>query len=270
MARQPRTPETRAAGRARGSVKRALRKQAAGILGYSHLQTLFALAARRLGVAFTGRKGEGYRILAQFVDAAPETLVVLDSKQPSSTAPAAQRFSCSVDPVSDAFLDTYAWRRLRMRVLRACGARCQCCGATAKDGVRIHVDHIKPRRKYPELALEESNLQVLCEVCNHGKGNWDETDWREQAFSNRPQVVAADVTDPPANDDPVIAGAPRCTRCRRKSVSARWRMYSNGDVHLVWWCCGRQVSGSCLPPRYADRFGAGDRPSLRPIFGTVQ
>jgi len=22
---------------------------------------------------------------------------------------------------------------------------------------------------------------VLCEVCNHGKGNWDETDWRPEA-----------------------------------------------------------------------------------------
>ncbi len=43
----------------------------------------------------------------------------------------------------------------------------------------MHVDHIKPRRKYPELALSRSNLQVLCNLCNHGKGNWDETDWRE-------------------------------------------------------------------------------------------
>jgi 5-methylcytosine-specific restriction endonuclease McrA len=44
--------------------------------------------------------------------------------------------------------------------------------------VVINVDHIKPRRKYPELALTESNLQVLCGTCNHGKGSWDETDWR--------------------------------------------------------------------------------------------
>jgi 5-methylcytosine-specific restriction endonuclease McrA len=42
----------------------------------------------------------------------------------------------------------------------------------------MHVDHIKPRSKYPHLALRESNLQVLCEACNLGKGNWDETDWR--------------------------------------------------------------------------------------------
>lgn len=83
------------------------------------------------------------------------------------------------DVNSDAFLLSYEWRSLRMLVLTKWGPRCQCCGATPKDGVRIHVDHIKPRRLFPELALVESNLQVLCEACNHGKGNWDQTDWRQ-------------------------------------------------------------------------------------------
>ena len=83
------------------------------------------------------------------------------------------------DPASEEFLKTYEWRRVRMEVLKKYGARCQCCGASSKDGVVIHVDHIKPRRLFPELALDIANLQVLCEVCNHGKGNWDATDWRE-------------------------------------------------------------------------------------------
>ncbi len=65
-----------------------------------------------------------------------------------------------------------------MEALKRHGARCQCCGATPADGVRMHVDHIKPRRLFPQLALEVENLQVLCELCNHGKGNWDTTDWR--------------------------------------------------------------------------------------------
>ena len=57
-------------------------------------------------------------------------------------------------------------------------ARCQCCGNSPKTGAVLNVDHIKPRKKYPELALDINNLQILCEECNHGKGNWDETDWR--------------------------------------------------------------------------------------------
>lgn len=83
------------------------------------------------------------------------------------------------DVNSDEFLASYEWRKLRMKVLEKFGARCQCCGRSRADGISIHVDHIKPRRKYPELALEFDNLQVLCNECNHGKGNWSETDWRD-------------------------------------------------------------------------------------------
>lgn len=79
---------------------------------------------------------------------------------------------------SDNFLKTFEWRRARMLALKTHGARCQCCGATPAHGARMNVDHIKPRRLFPELALKQSNLQVLCEACNHGKGNWDQTDWR--------------------------------------------------------------------------------------------
>lgn len=80
----------------------------------------------------------------------------------------------------DEFLLTYEWRRLRMEVLKERGRRCECCGIvpSAENGAVVNVDHVKPRKLHPELALEKSNLQVLCDACNHGKGNWDETDWR--------------------------------------------------------------------------------------------
>lgn len=83
-----------------------------------------------------------------------------------------------INPNTDAFLESYEWRRVRMEALKRDGARCQCCGATPQDGLRMHVDHIKPRKMFPTLALDLDNLQVLCEICNHGKGNWDTTDWR--------------------------------------------------------------------------------------------
>lgn len=72
------------------------------------------------------------------------------------------------------FFFTREWNELRYRALVRSGGRCECCGA----GKTLHVDHIKPRSKYPELALELANLQVLCGNCNLGKGAWDETDWR--------------------------------------------------------------------------------------------
>ena len=83
-----------------------------------------------------------------------------------------------VRPSSPEFLQTFAWRKLRMQVLKHYGRRCMCCGATPDTGAVIHVDHIKPRKLFPQLALDFDNLQVLCGDCNHGKGNWDRTDWR--------------------------------------------------------------------------------------------
>lgn len=79
---------------------------------------------------------------------------------------------------SKEFLSSFDWRRLRMEALKTYGARCQCCGASPSTGSVMHVDHIKPRKTHPDLALDINNLQILCEECNHGKGNWDSTDWR--------------------------------------------------------------------------------------------
>lgn len=78
-----------------------------------------------------------------------------------------------------AFYSTPEWRELRYLVLKRDGGRCQLCGRSAADGSVMNVDHIKPRHKYPHLAMDESNLQVLCATCNAGKGGRDETDWRE-------------------------------------------------------------------------------------------
>lgn len=83
-----------------------------------------------------------------------------------------------VDVATKDFLQTYEWRRVRMLAIKKYGPVCQCCGASPKTGAVMNVDHIKPRRIFPELALDVDNLQVLCNECNHGKGNWDMTDWR--------------------------------------------------------------------------------------------
>lgn len=77
----------------------------------------------------------------------------------------------------DQFFRSLAWLELRYKVLKHYGARCMCCGHTGRTRT-LQVDHIKPRIKFPELALEFSNLQVLCKQCNQGKGFKDQTDWR--------------------------------------------------------------------------------------------
>jgi len=88
------------------------------------------------------------------------------------------RYIASLNVTGDAFLSSYEWRKIRLVILKKYGRKCQCCGATPASGAIMNVDHIKPRKIYPELALTESNLQILCHECNHGKGNWDMTDFR--------------------------------------------------------------------------------------------
>ncbi|MBP6194309.1 MAG: HNH endonuclease [Methyloversatilis sp.] len=63
---------------------------------------------------------------------------------------------------------------------RATGWKCQGCGKMIYDRRQAHVDHIKPKSKYPHLAYLRSNLQILCARCNSHKGAYDGDDWREE------------------------------------------------------------------------------------------
>lgn|SRR5574343_418649 len=76
------------------------------------------------------------------------------------------------------FYDSWEWKKIRYEVLNKYGAKCMMCGAT-KETTKICVDHIKPISLYWDLRLDFNNLQVLCDDCNKGKSNIDETDFRK-------------------------------------------------------------------------------------------
>lgn len=79
---------------------------------------------------------------------------------------------------SDKFFASREWKELRYKVLTRYGQVCMLCGDRPPDCV-IHVDHIKPRLKFPHLELDEDNLQVLCGDCNMGKSYKYQDDFRE-------------------------------------------------------------------------------------------
>jgi 5-methylcytosine-specific restriction endonuclease McrA len=66
------------------------------------------------------------------------------------------------------FYKTREWRELRWQVLKEEKPECAKCGSTKKP---FHVDHIRPRSKFPHLELKRENMQVLCEDCNIGKSD---------------------------------------------------------------------------------------------------
>lgn len=90
-------------------------------------------------------------------------------------------FEALVEPkmfIPESFYRSPEWQSLRYRALEFYGGKCQACGRTALSGTTIHVDHIKPKFRFPELALKFDNLQVLCADCNLGKRADYITDWR--------------------------------------------------------------------------------------------
>lgn len=106
------------------------------------------------------------------------TIDHLEKSQSETKKPA---HSSLEDPTN--FYYSPEWRALRYRVFKTYGRVCALCRTT--EG-QMHVDHIKPRSLFPELALVFENLQVLCRDCNLGKSNRDETDWRAQELSRCP------------------------------------------------------------------------------------
>jgi len=97
--------------------------------------------------------------------------------------------------IGDEFLKSFEWKEVRGKALDRHGSFCMRCGRCRMDKddagepVKITVDHVKPRRHFPELALDVGNLQVLCGDCNIAKGSWDHTDWRGK-FVDRDEVHA--------------------------------------------------------------------------------
>ena len=76
------------------------------------------------------------------------------------------------------FYKSHLWRAVRYAAFEKNGNNCKCCGRGRADGLIMHVDHIKPKSTFPDLALDVDNLQILCEECNLGKSNLYDTDWR--------------------------------------------------------------------------------------------
>jgi 5-methylcytosine-specific restriction endonuclease McrA len=118
--------------------------------------------------------------VTQFLKRCPDSQAAAPVRSPDATPkPDAHNPRAHGTPTrSGGFYATAEWKRLRYLVLKERGARCECCGATPADGATMRVDHIKPVSRAWDRRLDPTNLQVLCNDCNWGKGGWDETDWR--------------------------------------------------------------------------------------------
>jgi 5-methylcytosine-specific restriction endonuclease McrA len=93
-------------------------------------------------------------------------------------APKPKKVKKARKPKQPKFYRSPEWKQLRYMILVQRGARCECCGASAKDGAKMNVDHVEPISKAWERRLDPTNLQILCGSCNQGKGGRSD-DWRD-------------------------------------------------------------------------------------------
>ena len=86
---------------------------------------------------------------------------------------------------ADPFYASSAWRNVRKIVLTRDHAFCAICRQNAP---RMQVDHIKPRKQYPELALDLNNLRTLCPSCHSRAAT---SLGRSENYKERP-IIGAD------------------------------------------------------------------------------
>lgn len=66
---------------------------------------------------------------------------------------------------SDPFYTSPEWRRVRRQILKRDNHTCQLC---FKQMDSLHVDHILPRKQYPQYSFHPGNLRCLCVNCHMG------------------------------------------------------------------------------------------------------
>lgn len=142
------------------------------------LQKVCEIVARKMGVPDPGKdKNRQWALICAFDSKLARQMSDLETVTSVPDPPKPKKKITYAE--FQEFYRSRPWRELRHAALKLYGAKCQCCGGTPlSTGGPMHVDHIKPRSKFPELELEISNLQILCEDCNMGKGGQDQTDWR--------------------------------------------------------------------------------------------
>lgn len=166
-------PKSRRDIQAKHGQQRSVRAFHKHVFGYAaapglKLHEMCEAVLNHLGEDVPTSKAKRLRVAAEAARSAPRANV-----KPAKSVKSA--------PTKDEKLEFYAswgWRTLRMKILKEFGRKCMCCGASPDHGVRIVVDHIKPLSLHWDKRLDPDNLQVLCDECNQGKGNWCKDDYR--------------------------------------------------------------------------------------------
>lgn len=65
----------------------------------------------------------------------------------------------------------WAHPEIRAALTAETKGRCAYCDASIANVATAHIEHYRPRKKYPELVVEWANLTIACPRCNSKKGD---------------------------------------------------------------------------------------------------
>ncbi len=100
------------------------------------------------------------------------------------------------DPKAKLPLDEFTQEEKNI-ILKRDNYKCSVCGKGEKDGMSLHIDHIKPRDKGGKSILD--NGQVLCSKHNFKKKNYNQTETGKKMFINLHRLATS------TKDDELIA-----------------------------------------------------------------
>ncbi|MCY1281821.1 hypothetical protein D9M68_649490 [compost metagenome] len=100
----------------------------------------------------------------------PEHQVLADARRDAQLKKANRRYN-GRRADSDKFYDTAAWRRFRAHYL-IMHPLCVDCEEAGVVEPAVVVDHVKPFKERPDLALDEANMRGLCRPCDNRR-RWD-------------------------------------------------------------------------------------------------
>lgn len=70
----------------------------------------------------------------------------------------------------------------KKEIMRQGNSKCAVCGRSKRDGVELHIDHIKPKDKGGKATV--ANGQILCAEHNFKKKNYNQTETAKMLFVN--------------------------------------------------------------------------------------
>jgi len=92
-------------------------------------------------------------------------------RQYQSNYTRSRRSSSSRSGTVNAFYWSSEWKALRRAALQRANWRCENCGWPVDGPGQAHCDHIEEVKVRPELALELSNVRILCRACHNASHN---------------------------------------------------------------------------------------------------